>query len=427
MSRIVFTHANLIDGDKPARRDTTVIVDGERIASVTSSEVMEPRADDRVVDLAGKTIMPGLVSCHFHSVFHQLTPGDAPQLGLKDPPAYVAMLAANNARIALESGVTSVVCSSTPYAIDASLKLAIEDGIMPGPRIKAGSHELMSTGDIASGGMRNYWLELGNQAVVRSVDGVAEMCKVVRDEIKQGAEGIKLSTSQGHNAGPTEDSLSFTPAEIASAVDTAHARGALVRAHAASRRSVLECAKAGVDIIDHADRMDAECVEAVLASGSTIVPSMFYIERSLAFLDSGAMDNVVSGAMRSMFQKTIDSMRDDTEYLKGFLPEVNKAGVKIVCGDDYGTIFLPHGDYAKELEFYVERVGIEPLDVIRWATRNGAELFGRGDELGTVEEGKLADLLVVDGDPLADIACLQDPAKFLAILKGGEFVKDCIE
>ena len=427
MSRIVFSHANLIDGDNPARRDVTVIVEGERITAVASGEVPTLRADDRVVDLAGKTIMPGLVSCHFHSVFHQLTPGDAPQLGLKDPPSYVAMLAVNNARIALESGVTSVVCSSTAYAIDASLKLAIEGGIVPGPRVKAGSHELMSTGDLASGGSRNYWLELGNNALVRNVDGVADMRKVVRDEIKQGAEVVKLSASQGHNAGPSEDSLSFTPAEIASAVDTAHARGALVRAHTASRRSILECAKAGVDIIDHADRMDADCIEAVLASGATIVPSLFYIERSLAFLDSGAMGDAVPGSMRSMFQKMVDSMRTDSEYFRGFLPEVNKAGVKLVCGDDFGTVFLSHGEYAKELEFYVERVGIEPLDVIRWATRNGAELFGRGDELGTIEEGKLADLLVVDGDPLSDIRCLQDAGKLLAVMKGGTFARDCLD
>ena len=105
-------------------------------------------------------------------------------------------------------------------------------------------------------------------------------------------------------------------------------------------------------------------------------------------------------------------------------PVANAAGVKLLVGDDYGAIGLPHGRYADELEFYVKEAGIPPLDVIRWATRNGAELMGRPHELGSVQAGYLADLLVVDGDPLADIGLLQDRARLLAIMKGGTLVKD---
>ena len=117
-------------------------------------------------------------------------------------------------------------------------------------------------------------------------------------------------------------------------------------------------------------------------------------------------------------------MADDIERSMAILPRANEAGVKLLCGDDYGAISLPHGRYADELEFYVKEAGIPALDVIRWATSNGAELIGRGHELGVVREGYLADLLVVDGDPLADIGVLQDQSRILAVMKGGSVVKD---
>ncbi|HEV3131814.1 MAG TPA: amidohydrolase family protein, partial [Acidimicrobiales bacterium] len=121
-----------------------------------------------------------------------------------------------------------------------------------------------------------------------------------------------------------------------------------------------------------------------------------------------------------------DSMKADNDAMADVLPKANAAGMRLVLGDDYGAIFFPHGPYAEELAYYSEEVGIPTMDVIRWATKHGAELMGRGDELGTVTAGKLADLLVVDGNPLTDIAVLQDRANLLAILKGGHPIKDCL-
>ena len=119
-------------------------------------------------------------------------------------------------------------------------------------------------------------------------------------------------------------------------------------------------------------------------------------------------------------------MKEDFERMCSILPEASQAGAKLVVGDDYGTVNLPHGDYGKELELYVKHAGLSPLEVLTWATRNGAELMGMGDALGTIEAGKLADILVVDGDPSADITVLQDLDKLLAIMKGGEFFKDSL-
>jgi imidazolonepropionase-like amidohydrolase len=424
--RLVMRGANLVDGDHPARAGTTVVVEGGRITEVGEDAAVRTRPDDRVVDLDGRSVMPGLVSCHFHTTFENVSPVSAPSLGLQSPPAYLALVAAKNAGIALDCGVTSIVCSSTPYAIDASLKQSIEEGWVHGPRMLCGGSELMSTGDLATGGSRNYYMKLGNYGMVRTTDGADGFQGLVRDEIKKGAEVVKLSMSQGHNAGPTVDRTALSDAELGAAVGAAHARGALIRAHAVSKEAVLACAHAGVDIIDHADLIDEECIEAIVEAGCAVVPSMFYSVRALEFFDKGLMDDWLPDPVPQMFYDVMTSMREDGEHLARMLPKMRDADVKIVMGDDFGTIYLHHGEYASELEFYVKEVGIAPLDVIRWATLRGAELLGLGEELGLVEVGRLADLLVVDGDPLVDIACLQDPAKRVAVIKGGVLAKDAL-
>ena len=155
VARILFRGARLLDGEAPPRADVTVVVESNRIAAVAPDETIPARPSDRLIDLDGRTLMPGMASCHFHSSWEGLSPISAPATGLHAPPAYMALTAAKNARIALESGITSVIGSSVGYEIDASLKQAIEDGMLPGPRVLAGSHELCSTGDLPTGAMQS--------------------------------------------------------------------------------------------------------------------------------------------------------------------------------------------------------------------------------------------------------------------------------
>jgi imidazolonepropionase-like amidohydrolase len=420
---LVFRGANLLDGRSPSRKDTTVVVEAEHIAEVAPDAAVALRPDDRVVEVAGRTLMPGMFSCHFHSSWEGLSPISAPATGLHAPPAYLALTAGKNARVALEHGITGVIGSSVAYGIDASLKQAIQAGLVPGPRMLAGSHELCSTGDLPTGSQINWHMQLGNLGVVRTGDGATAFQRLVREEIKLGADVVKLSVTRGHGAGVTEPGMEPTVAELEAAARAAHQRGKRLRAHAVSKEGILACARAGVDLIDHADQLDDECIDAILERDLTIVPGPMYVLRTIQLFDDGMMQPFLPDPIPPMFQQTIDSMRRDLESSAAALPGAVRAGVRIACGDDYGTAYLPHGDYAKEYAYYVDEVGIDALEVLGWATVSGAQAMGRGDELGSVEVGKLADLIVVDGDPASDIACLQDPANIPIVLKGGAFEK----
>jgi imidazolonepropionase-like amidohydrolase len=199
----------------------------------------------------------------------------------------------------------------------------------------------------------------------------------------------------------------MTYEELKAASDAAHERGARTRAHVCGTAQVMKCIRAGVDIIDHADWMDDEVIEALIANNKFVLPSMY-----TPWLSSS--DRTLDGA------EYYDE--EDFEYMRRKVPEANARGVKFVPGDDYGFFDMaPHGDYSKELVCYVEQVGVSPVDVIRWATKYGGEMTGIPD-LGTIEPGKLADMVVVDGDPSKDIRVLTRPDAIVTVLKGGAVV-----
>ena len=222
----------------------------------------------------------------------------------------------------------------------------------------------------------------------------------------------------------------MTDAELHAVTETAHDRGKLVRAHTASKTSILACARAGVDLIDHADRIDRECIDAILEADATVCPSILWYDRFLGMAenwDHAAQPFPIGDGFPEALESTlarIRGVREDFDYTREILPEVASSGVRLVVGDDFGTPLMPHGDYISEFEVYVKQLGIPALDVIRWTTKNAADAIGKGDELGTIAEGKLADLLVIDGDPVADITCLRDPARMPAIIRDGVFVRD---
>ncbi|HXW35220.1 MAG TPA: amidohydrolase family protein [Acidimicrobiales bacterium] len=412
MSRLVFHNATVIDADG-VRPESTLVVEDRRIARVSSlqerasSHQTEPQ--DREVDLAGRTVMPGMVSSHFHATYHELGAKLTP-FGLEEPPAVQAVRAAHHLELALQCGFTGVVSAGAPFAIDAGMKAAIAEGLFPGPRMLAGSRDVSTTGHAGDKSFPWYW-DVRAKGAINRADGPDEFRRAVREEIKEGAEIIKMFITGGHGTVAPSERTEMSRAELAAGVEAAHERGALVRGHIANRDAIHMALDVGVDVIDHGDGLDEAAIERMIDLGTFLVPSQLFPARFQDAMGAGGLGFVAG-------------MQGDIERALAILPKANEAGVKLLCGDDYGAVGLPHGCYADELEFYVSQAGIPPSDVLAWATRNGAELLGRGHELGLMREGYLADLLVVDGDPLANIGILRDQSRLLAILKGGAFVKD---
>lgn len=418
--RVVFTGANVLDGEHAARPGCTVTVEGGRIAGVSESPADDPGAGapggtagpaDRLVDLAGKTLMPGMASCHFHATYHELGSKPAP-FGLEEPPALQAVRALRNLELLVQCGFTSAVSAGAPHGIDAAMRQAISEGVVNGPRLVPGSRDVSTTGHVNDSAPW-YW-ELRAPGAVHRCDGPDGFREAVRQEIKEGARMIKMFVTGGHGTlGPAER-IEMTAAEMAAGIEAAHLRGARVRGHIANREAILMALDCGIDVIDHADGMDDECIERIVASGTAVAPSAFFPYR---------LWTLMQGAGGSALGFT-ESLRADLDAALEVLPKANAAGMKLVLGDDYGAAGFPHGLYGEELAFYVDVVGIAPLDVLRWATVNGASLMDPGEDLGTVAPGQLADLVVVDGDPSRDITVLSDPARVVAVMKNGAFVKD---
>ncbi len=414
MSRLVLTGARVVVGDGTVRDATTVVVDGERIAAVGpdadgTTSIGGPRPDDRAVALAGRTIMPGMVNCHFHATYHNLGAAPAP-FGLEEPMAMQVVRAVRNLERLLLAGFTGAVSAGAPFAIDASMKAAIDRRLIRGPRLVPCSRDISTTGHAGDTSFPAHW-EVGALGAIRRSDGPDEFRRSVRLEVKEGAEMIKLFVTGGHGTVGPRERTELTADELAAAIEAAHQRGVRVRGHIANKEALLLALEFGIDIVDHGDGMDHECIERLVATGTPVVPSMLFPARFLASMGGGGLGFT-------------DDMRHDIDAMAAILPAANAAGVRLVLGDDYGAVNFPHGPYADELAYYVEEVGIPALDVLTWATRNGAEVLGRGDELGTVTVGKLADLLVVDGDPVADVNVLRDADALLAVLQGGRLVTD---
>ena len=411
--RLVLQDATVLDADGPRPR-TAVVIEDRRITTVrtgtaAAAAAVETGPEDRVVDLGGRTVMPGMVSSHFHATYHELGSKTAP-FGLEEPPALQSVRAARHLELLLRSGFTGAVSAGAPFAIDASMKAAIAEGLFAGPRLMAGSRDVSTTGHAGDKSFPWYW-DVGARGAINRSDGPDEFRRAVREEIKQGAEIIKMFVTGGHGTVAPSELTEMSRAELVAGIEAAHERGALVRGHIANRDALTMALDAGIDVVDHGDGLDEAAIERMVELGTFLVPSQLFPARFAEMMGGGGLGFTAD-------------MAADIERALAILPAANAAGVRLLCGDDYGAIGLPHGRYADELEFYVKEAGIPALDVIRWATRNGFELMGRAHELGSVREGYLADLLVVDGDPLRDIGVLQDQTRLLGVMKGGTLIKD---
>lgn len=412
MAKTFFLNAHLIDGINPPQDGVTVVVDGERIAAVNPDrDAPTASPEDVVFDLAGRSLMPGLIQTHFHAAYD-----NGLAVFLRATPSMLTLIAARHTEDLLRAGFTSVVGAGTPHYIDVTLRDAIEAGLIAGPRFVASGPMLITSGDPVA--YHAPWWEPSIDDLKCVCDGPDEFRKVVREQARRGVDIIKTNPTGGHGfGGPPHGVMSMTLDEMKAAVEAAHDHQKKVRGHIVTRRAILAALDAGYDLIDHADMMDEECIERFVRQRVFITPSLHFLQRR------------VEGGKRAGRGITPEIVEMDhcLTNMRRMLPLAQAAGVKLIIGDDFGVPTIPHGDYAAELETYVTDFGIAPLDVLRWATVNGAELMDRGDDLGTIEPGKLADLLVVNGDPSSDIALLKERSNLSVVMKGGAFVECRLE
>lgn len=406
MSRLFFTGAHLLDGAGGSACGITVVVQDERILAVGDpNTVPTPEAGNAVIDLGGMTLMPGMVAGHAHLSYPDYDPADLNSVDMDLPPTALAIVAAKNAETTLKAGFTAAAGAGSLHQIDRVLKDFIRNGTIIGPRLMACGQDVMPT----AGGMdlKPSWWKLGMPGLPLIADGPIEMRRAVRLQAKEGNDFIKIYPQGGH--GVPMRGMDMHEDEIEACVQAAHDKGKLVRAHVVTKEAIMACLKAGVDVLDHADGIDDESCEMIAEQGVFILPSLYLATVMPQYF---APRGEGGGARLEVW----------FERAAVKLARAQNAGVKIVVGDDFGNKLTPHGDNGKELAVYTDRLGLPQMDVITWATRNGAEMMRKADTFGTIAPGKLADMLVVDGNPISDMKVLGDPSNLAMVMQGGRVI-----
>jgi imidazolonepropionase-like amidohydrolase len=404
----LIAHGRLVNGTGAAPiPDGAVLIKDGKITYAGPARMAEPvEPDVRYIDAGGGTILPGLVEAHFHATYFDVA--ELADLDIKYPVEYVTILAACNARRVLECGYTAARSGGSLHNIDVWLKKAIEEDLIPGPRLAASGREICGAGGLMDWNPEH--LKLGMEGLILLINGPDEGRRAVRKLVKDGVEWIKTYPTGDAAAPDSADhhTLCMTFEEMAAVVAEAHNYHRKVTGHCRANQGIKNALRAGFDTLEHGTFMDEEALDMLLERNTPVVPALQFelasIEKGPAF---GMPQAVVDG-----HKETLDGGAESARMIL-------KAGGRLGMGGDYGFAWNPHGDYAKELTFFVKHVGFTPLETITCATKTGAEIMGRGHEIGTIEPGKLADILIVDGDVLADIAILEDRSRFLAVMQGG--------
>jgi imidazolonepropionase-like amidohydrolase len=404
----LITNGQLIDGTgaAPVPDAAVVVKDGTILYAGSVAGAVEVPPDATRIDAKGGTILPGLVEAHFHPTYFDVA--ELADLDIKYPVEYVTLLAAANARLALECGYTAARSGGSLHNIDVWLKKAIEEDLFPGPRLAASGREICGAGGLMDWNPDH--LKLGMEGLILLINGPHEGRAAVRKLVKDGVEWIKTYPTGDAAAPDTADhhTLCMTFEEMAAVVSEAHNYRRQVTGHCRATQGIINALRAGFDAVEHATFIDDEGLDLLLERDVPVVPALQFEWAS-----------VQKGRDFKLPQAVIDGHQETLEGGAESARRILKAGGRLGMGGDYGFAWNPHGDYAKELSFFVRYVGFTPLETIRCATKTGAEVLGRGHELGTLESGKLADVLVVDGDVVADIQVLEDRSKFVAVMQGG--------
>jgi imidazolonepropionase-like amidohydrolase len=403
----------VIDGTLDAPRAAgAVVTEGDRIAWVGDAAALPPQygtRDYEVIEHAGQSIMPGIVDGHTHIAFGEARSEE--EAALYTPPEYRALRAVWNARKVLQAGVTSAFDAATSYNVAQSVRDAINAGMFEGPRFAVSGRQITNHQGLEDSFPNNMEFPPGQAAVlVKTRDDLVE---AVRYQVKDEVDAIKVSGSNDNLITPDALGTSaFTDEEFRIIADETHRLGKICCVHARSTESILGAARAKFDLIFHASYIDDAGIEACLRAGSVITPTLTLLVNLIA---AGRQQAGASGI--AAFQREVDAASTN-------LPRAYRAGIPLIAGSESGWSPVPYGQWhAKEMQIFVELLGMTPLEAIHAGTLAGTRVLRRfGKDVGKLEAGRYADLLVVDGDPTRDITLLQQKKRIRHVFKGGRLV-----
>jgi imidazolonepropionase-like amidohydrolase len=413
MNRVLFRGANVWDGSGAVAFPADVLVEGSRIKTIA-------RAPDRlaaegavVIEARGRTLMPGLVEGHAHISFGGAV--NDSDLG-NIPPEEHMLLTARNAKTLLDHGFTSAYSAATSkLRLDVVIRNAVNAGEFPGPRIRAASPEITVTGGLGDERKAHMYYESFGMIA----DGIEEIKKVVRLCCREGVDNIKVNISGDDLSPAAHGGLTvMREEEVQMAVNVARDFGKKVNCHARSAGSVKRAVRCGVDVIYHCESADEEAIDMLESAKDRI-----FVGPAIGIIYGTLYEGEQFGFHRdSEIGRQMQRVIDTTAAV---YKELRKRGVRILIGGDYGFAQTPQGDNARDLKHFVDLLGFSPSEALQCGTRIGGQVMGLGKELGEVKEGYLADLLLVDGDPLEDLDLVVHEKNLHVVMKEGSLYKDC--
>ena len=411
-TKTVFTGVQILDASGADPYAGEVLVEGNRIRGIARDGAAVDRTGARVIDGGGATLMPGLIESHMHISF--LDTDSLEALGFV-PPEEHTLMTMKNARTFLDQGFTAGnSAAAAKPRMDVVIRNAINAGDIPGPRMLAATPELTVSGGL--GDVRLGHMHRDTFAII--CDGADEFRRVSREMLREGVDTLKINPSgdefvpvaRAHHTVMNEE-------EVAAVCEVARSREKRVAGHCRSAESVKMCLRHGAQIIYHATLVDEEARDMLEAAKDSVFvsPTLGITYATLYEAgDWGITEDVASDmGLKRELEIAIENMQD-----------LKKRGVRVLPGGDYGFAWNPIGNNARDLEHFVKLLGFTPMEAIEAATRLGGEIMMMGHELGQVKEGYLADLLLVDGNPLADVSILQDADRLRGIMQDGRFHKD---
>ncbi len=389
-------------GDK-ARTNTVVVVDGERIVAIGDRSAIPAGA--RVIELRGQTLMPGFINCHEHPLMYG---DDYQNAHLQASSAYKALMGLAALQRMLLAGWTSVrvMGDADVYYANQDIRKTVDAGVFVAPRLTGAGHYLSITG---GGGDVNYISP--EQSVIADglvVDGPEEVRKAVREEIKFGSDWIKLLVTGAYQSvGDDPRNVAFSPEELEAAVSEANRHNVPVAAHAHAVEGIKQAVAAGVRSIEHGTFIDDEGIQMMASKGTFLVPTIY------------VGDYYTEGDKLRAQDKQDEYAANQRPKFLAAVGRAHKQGVKVAVGVDLGGYMTDPVVFVREMAVLVE-AGFTPMEAIQAGTRVGAELLRWDDRLGTVQAGKLADLIAVSGNPLEDMKALE---RVDFVMIGGRVVK----